>query len=81
MSTDLDTRPTVIDGELVPNRPNPHTAPLWITATALVATAASIPHTAAVDPTHLGISAGASLAATGLFLYNLVRRFAYEDKR
>lgn len=80
MTTDLETRPTVIDGEIVESRRNPNTPAVWITAAGVAATAAAAVHVAGVDPVHLNISVGATVAAIGLFLWSLGRHHAFTEQ-
>lgn len=79
MTTDLETRPTTIDGEIVETR-NPNTPAVWITATLVAATSAASVHTASADPSQLNVSVGATVAAIGLFLWNLGRHHAHAEQ-
>ena len=78
MNTDLQTRPTTIDGEVV-DTPNPNTPAVWITATSVAATAAAAVHTAGADPAHLNVSVGATIAAIGVFMWNLGRHHRFAE--
>lgn len=75
-----ERRPAVIDGELVPARPNPHTWPLRITAAGLIATALASAHGLNANPEYLQMVVGADMAAIGVFLLNLSRFWLREER-